>query len=250
VRAVIALLVLIGIPAPARTAGPDRIHLSPTTVTIAATESAGSVVVRNDGTRTMSFTVEAFGWRNSPAHEVVLNRTDDLIVYPVRVDIAPGTVRRIRIGTRVKADTTERSYRLILEQVPDAAVTPGAISMRARYSLPVFVQPRTRTATVTLTDVGLGAGELRLTLQNRGLVHVTPRTLSAVGKDAGGRIVWTRALSTWYLLAGDLRTYRGTVSAAECHRTTSVEAEATFLEGAALTVRRTHTIGRGSCGQP
>ena len=249
-RILATLLVLTTIPAVGTTASIDKVHLSPTTITIGAPESAASLLIKNEGSNVASFTIAAYAWRMTPANDMVLDRTDDLIVYPLRVDVEPGVSRRVRIGTRVRADRVERAYRLVLEPAMKSAPAAGAIAMQTRYNLPVFVQPKTRTATVTLGDISVMGGEILVSLENRGLVHVTPRALKAAGKDASGNTIWTRDLSAWYVLPGDVRTFRGSLTADECRRTAVIDAEAAFLEGAALTVRRTQAIGRAACALP
>ena len=226
------------------------IHISPTTVTVGPGESTASFIIRNEAKTPASFSVSAFSWRMTPANDMELDRTDDVVVYPLRVDVNAGETRRVRVGTKVPADRIERAYRISLEQVATPQPSAGVVAMKMRYSLPLFVQPKTRKASVRLDHVAIEGGEINVMLENLGVVHVTPKRLFATGSDAAGRAIWTRELSAWYLLPGHSRGYRQSLSPEECRRTTTVAAEATFLEGAALTVRSTKPVGRGACARP
>jgi fimbrial chaperone protein len=246
-RALCASLALILVTAGVSGQSPAAIHIAPTTVTVLPGETVSSFTLRNDGQASVAFALSAFAWRTSATDDMTLTPTEDIVVFPTWLQLSPGAARRVRVGTRVAAGDVELAYRLIVEEVNAAGAPPGQVSMRAKYNMPLFIQPRNRKASVKLDGLTLSGPRLSVRLANIGAVHVTPSRLVARGLDAQQRTVWQRELSAWYLLPGDARVYEANLSAAECERTVTVAAEATFLEGAGLTVRTTEAVKPGRC---
>ena len=238
--------VVVGLSTLATAAG--SIVLTPTTIVLGPGDLAASLTVRNETDGVASFTVRPYLWRNSATGDMQVDATDDLMVYPEIVTLQPGESRRIRLGDRRRDEQVmaERSYRLLLDSVPEPTVgrSAGGLTVRTRlqFSLPVFIQPKDRTARVSIQSPSVAAGRAEFTLVNAGRLHVTPTKIEVAGLGAAGDVVWTRAMRPWYLLAGEVRRFSVDVSGAECRRTAFVTAEATFAEGDRLTLRERRPV--------
>jgi len=62
-------------------------------------------------------------------------------------------------------------------------------------------------------------------VKNSGNVHLRVRTVLVQGKDGAGKIVFTKELSGWYLLAGAQRAYAAEVPADACREIARVDVE-------------------------
>lgn len=102
-----------------------------------------------------------------------LSETDDVLVSPAIVELAPGATQVFRIALRgPRPETVEAAYRFILEDVSEidpTQVKQGSITFRFRYDLPVFVAPlapvRQSSHWSRCTDV---AGKVCVRLDNQG----------------------------------------------------------------------------------
>jgi fimbrial chaperone protein len=252
-----ALVLVVGIIAglglSAAPAG--SIVLAPTTILIGPGDLATSISVRNEMETPASFSVRVFIWRNSETGEMQLEATDDMIVYPEVLNLQPGESRRIRLGTRHPREEPvllERSYRLLLESLPQPNATPGAgltVRLRLQFSLPIFLQPQDRAARVSMQPPSINGRRVTLSLSNVGRVHVTPTRIDLTGLGPAGQVVWTKALRPWYVLAGETRQLSVELSLDECRETAGIVAEAGFSEGNQFTVREKRPVSRDAvCG--
>lgn len=245
---VLSGLALAGVTA---LASAPSIELIPTTITVPAGESAGSVAIRNASDTAVGFRASALSWTNAGEQDMRLEPTEDLVVFPATLVIPPRDTRRIRIGARFGPVAIERSYRLILEEVGlEPSSSSSGVTMRMRFSLPVFFQPKNRRTSVELGAPDLSRGRVRVTVKNAGRLHVTPRAFTIAGLDAAGARIWSRTLPAWYLLAGESRTYERDLTVDECGSTASVTADIRFLEDGVAVLRKEHRAGPHACERP
>ena len=121
-----ACLVALSPAAPAGTfsISPLRVDLSSSTKTAALTvrnEDATEVVVQADG----------MAW-SQPGGEDTLVATRDLLVSPAVFTLAPGAQQLVRVALRRAPDPArELSYRLIIQEVPQAAAPITRASKRS-----------------------------------------------------------------------------------------------------------------------
>lgn len=244
----VVLLLLCVLSAGAASSLGGSIVLTPTTIVLGPADAAASVAVRNDTGAPVHFRVRPLKWRNTGSGDMVVDSTDELMVFPEDVSLAPGETRRIRLGSRRPRDPrqdAEQAYRLLLESVPEATSngeSGPSIKTRLQFSLPVFLQPKARTVRVDMQPPDIVEGQVRLVLSNSGQLHVTPTAVEVSGLDRDGQIVWTRQLRAWYLLPGEIRPYAATLSVDECRRTAMVVAETAFAEDARLTLREKRQV--------
>jgi fimbrial chaperone protein len=119
--------------------------ISPVRVDLSAKRPNGSVQVTNNGQVPVTVQVHAARWAMKGA-ENAYSETADFIVNPPVFAIQPGRTQLVRIGLRTaNPAAVERSYRLILEEVPKPGES-GMIAIVLNVSLPVFIQPGTPAA--------------------------------------------------------------------------------------------------------
>ena len=121
---------------------------------------------------------------------------------PPLTTIPAGATQIVRLVLRRTPEGREATYRILLDQIPSAAV-PGEVKIVLRMSIPIFAQPTNRTASHLRFHVERDAGQVYLVGINDGLRHEAVRDIVLSTSD--GRKLITAAGSAPYILAGVTR---------------------------------------------
>ncbi|MFO0749337.1 MAG: fimbria/pilus periplasmic chaperone [Myxococcota bacterium] len=205
-RPLIPLLasLLLPLAAPAHAgnfqASPVRVDLS---------EAARSVLVQlvNRGAEPVRLQVTTFTWGEGRDGTMQLAPSDDIVVFPSLLELAPGESRKIRVGMSAVPSDRERSYRMIVEELPAATVARGTVAIRMRLSLPVFAGPARARPQLSVDAPRLSGRSVALSLANNGQAHLKVGAISVSGERDGHAPVTTNLVG-WYLLPGGRRDYR------------------------------------------
>lgn len=198
---------------------PVRLHLS---------ERAPSTLlrVRNASSDPVRLQVRVFSWSESPAGEVELTPTKDILFYPSLLVIAAGETRNIRVGTELRVGHQQRTYRIFVEElpavrVPDAPLT--TIDVRTRMSIPIFFgsEDMASAPEIHLEE----SDKLRLSLENRGTRFFKATKLTVVAEDESGSELKSMRLPAWYVLPDGRRLYDIALPEDECIARLSVRLE-------------------------
>lgn len=178
-RALIGVVGALCCSAPAMagslTVFPVRIQLSPD-------EPVQTLTVRNSGEELSRVQLRVYAWSQAGGEDV-LAETRDVLANPPLFEVAPGAEQLARLGLRAPAGDVERSYRVILEEVPIAAqARPGEVRALLRISIPIFVPPAAPRVEVVWA-ARPGDGSVLLSLRNSGNMHVQISHLSISRAD-------------------------------------------------------------------
>lgn len=210
----------------AETPRPGAFQVSPVRVELSGARKTGLVTLRNGESERARFQVTAFEWTQTVNGEVKLEPTRDVSFFPSLFVLEPGQSRQIRIGVSVPASATERTWRVIVEQLPDATGTGGGtVRVLTRLSIPIFLSPGNGDAQIHLAKPAVADGRVSFTLRNDGVVHDMLKPVKVVGRDAAGKVIYERAEAGWYLLAGGERRYELELPRDACRRLRSVSVE-------------------------
>jgi fimbrial chaperone protein len=178
---------------------PLRVDLSGTTLTAALT-------VRNEDATTVVVQAETLAW-SQPDGDDALEASRDLLVSPAVFTLAPGAQQIVRVALRGAPDATqELSYRLIVQEVPQAAA-PEFTGLRValRLSVPVFVAAeRAGDAALIWSADRDTDGGLEVVARNEGTRHARVHRFT-VSSDAGTVL---EQPSLVYVLPGASRRWR------------------------------------------
>ncbi|MBC7985518.1 MAG: molecular chaperone [Sphingomonadaceae bacterium] len=154
----------------------------PVRVQLSADEPVQTLTVRNSGGEPSRVQLRVYAWSQA-AGEEVLAETREVLANPPLFEIAPGDEQLARLGLRASAGDVERSYRVILEEVPiDELARPGEVRALLRISIPIFVPPA--AARVQLDwSARPSDGALMLGLANGGNTHVQISRLTITRAD-------------------------------------------------------------------
>jgi fimbrial chaperone protein len=192
----------------------------------------GSVLLtlRNESTETLQFQLSVFEWAQSPAGQMQLEPTEDIVFFPTLLTLKPMETRRVRVGSVTPQDVREKTYRIFVEELPPANPVGNGIRVLTKMGIPIFVRPVKEVATATLTDLRQQDGALRFTLTNAGTVHVVPQSIKVRGLT-GSNTAFNRDLEGWYVLAGGRREFEMAFPKDACAQVTSIVVDIQFASG-------------------
>lgn len=197
----------------------------------------------NEGDERLTVQLSAAEWTQNEAGEDVYSATKDLVFFPKMADIERGKERIVRVGYQGKAPaSTEKAYRLFVEELPVTKPGETALKLALRVSLPIFVKPQKEIKEWAIGGLELSEEVLTVKVKNSGNAHVIVGKITATGSGDSGKGVFARNVSGWYALAGVSKPFAVGVSRKECLETRTInvtaEAEKVVREGT-LDVDRT-----------
>lgn len=196
-----ALAAILVIPVTSLAAGAQALAVLPVNILVQPGQKAATLTVTNQGTSETAIQIRAFAW-NQPDGADQLTTSDAIIVSPPLASIAAGATQVVRIILRQSPQTSEATYRILVDQIPPKA-EPGIVHVVLRMSIPIFAQPPTRAVAHVSFHVDYDAGQLYLVGINDGLHHEAIRNIVLSMSD--GRALKADASSSPYILAGVTR---------------------------------------------
>jgi fimbrial chaperone protein len=118
------------------------LQISPVMIDMSADANATGITLKNPGEKPMYGQVRVFRWEQANGEDV-LTPTQDVVASPPLIQIAGNGDQLVRlVRTTPAPSAAEQSYRVLIDELPepDAAPTSG-VTIRLRYSVPVFVEP-------------------------------------------------------------------------------------------------------------
>ncbi|QSQ17711.1 fimbrial biogenesis chaperone [Myxococcus landrumensis] len=208
------------------------------------------VTVRNQGTETTRFQASVHTWTQDDGGRMTLQPTQEVFFFPAMLTLEPGESRPIRVGISSAARNTERSFRLIVEELPPVGPLPPSMGLKilTRVSIPVFVAPTRRDVQARVEEVDLRDAHVLFRVRNPGTVNFFIRQARVRALDAQGQRVVEKEEPGWYVLPGDSRAFALATSAEHCQKIRSLEIEVETDQGV---YRQNAPVGlRESCGVP
>ena len=180
------------------------LSVSPVRVEIASPRTAAAIEIQNTGTQPAQLQVERYRWESSPRGEDKLEPTDDFLVTPPILTLAPGQRQIVRVMFLKPTDPrTEASFRLILQETPLGDPPPNTVATMLRLNLPVFVTPPGAKPRL-VWSLHTAAGQTWLRVHNEGNAHAflaSARGADGAALSAVGGYVLPGALREWPLAA-------------------------------------------------
>ncbi len=191
--------------APATWAGvftvtPVRIYFSPK-------DRATAVTVTNEGDEELVMQADIFTWKQKPGGEDDLVLSEDLVLSPPILKLAPHARQVVRLAL-VSPPKSERqlTYRLIVREVPEAKQAPKDVQLQVAlaFSLPVFITPPKVRRQLDCAGERIAADAIKVACENNGDAYSQPREFTL--SRASGEKVASRE-SGLYILPGIKRTF-------------------------------------------
>ncbi|AOK05073.1 fimbria/pilus periplasmic chaperone [Burkholderia sp. AU28942] len=191
--------------ASAAVASAATLQITPVTLELPPSAAAAGITLANAGGRPIYGQVRTYRWTQENGDDV-LTPTDALAASPPLLQIGANADQLIRlVRTGRGAPAAEESFRVLIDELP-APGTPveNGITIRLRYSVPVFVEPDAATAPPRLDwRIERDAAGMRLAVDNHGGRRAQISAVRLVD-TRGGVHELTRGLFG-YALAGSTR---------------------------------------------
>ena len=196
----ITLAVLIALVPSVAQAG--VFSISPVRIYMVAKDRAVAVTVNNEGDEPIVLQADMYTWKQKPGGEDLLTLTEDLILAPPIVKLAPRSRQVLRLATLSARPTNEQlTYRLIVREVPEAIPAEKTLQLQLAlaFSLPVFITPPGAKRQLDCGLERVTPDTVRANCENTGNAYAQPRefTLTNPGgvklatRDTGGYILPT-----------------------------------------------------------
>lgn len=187
---------------------------------------SGAVTIFNESDEPLQLQMKAFEWTQDGKGKDRYEETNDILFFPRIMIFDRKGEKILRAGIKAPPSANERTYRLFVEEIPEPKKAEGArVAIAIRFGLPIFVKPLKENLRGEVAGTSMAGGVVSAVAKNSGNVHFLIRTVLVQGKDGGGKIVFTKELDGWYLLAGAQRVYTAEIPADICREVERVGVE-------------------------
>lgn len=156
------------------TAWASGLQVSPINMALANSQRAGVFTLSNTGTTPINAQARIYKWTQSPTDEFVLEPSNEVLVSPPIMQLAPGASQEIRvIRTRSPApNAPEEHYRLIVDELPSPTTAPKkGISLLIRHNIPVFLNAQDWPNAQLDWKANAKGSKTRVSIHNTGAVR-------------------------------------------------------------------------------
>jgi fimbrial chaperone protein len=172
-------------------------NVTPLRIELDGTAQFSTFQVRNDSSAKMAVQARGFAWDQSGGEDRYAP-TADIAISPSIVEIEPGATQHFKlIRRRTSFGTSEASYRLVLDQLPDGRTQQGGASNTLlRVSIPVFIDRNAARP----AQLAWSANKTGIRIANSGGRSVKFGRLAIATPD--GRVLNLAANGPRYVLSG------------------------------------------------
>lgn len=179
--------------------------VTPVRIYMNTKDRAVAVTITNDGNEPVALQAELFTWNQKPDGADDLQLTDDLILSPPIIKLAPNAKQVVRLA-RAKPVQVDRqlTYRLVMRQVPEAVQREQNIQVpiALALSMPVFITPPAARAKIACQSERVEGDLLRVRCANSGTAYTQVRQMvlrqgdRTFGRFEGGEYILPGAKKT------------------------------------------------------
>lgn len=198
--------------------------VSPIRLKLAPGAKITSLKITNNGSEKVTVEMEGRKWTQAEGGGDVYEDTDEVILFPRMMDIAPGEERVLRVGVKgVESGSVEKTYRVLVRELPVTEPGKTALKFALNLSVPLFVKPVEEVLKSEIEGVKLSGGKALVRVHNGGNVHFRVSGIKAVGRDAEGGETFAADKGGWYVLAGSTRVFPVDLPEQGCAGSSTIE---------------------------
>ena len=173
-----------------------------TRVELSRDHTSEVITILNRSTEPLRLQVTGFRWSQAAGEPMVLDPTDEIVFFPTVLQVEPGASRQVRVGYLGTPGARERTYRIILEELPPATTgSDNLVRVLTRLNVPVFVDPARPSPSPRLGAVAREGATVIVPVHNGGSSHVMIEAVTVSGVDGQGRRLFSEEVNGWYVLA-------------------------------------------------
>lgn len=185
----------------------SNVSITPVQLNLGGRMRSQLITVGNNSDQATRFLVRATGWRMDEEGNIQFLDDDQLIIYPASFSLPGRSTQNIRVGTAVGPADSEKTWRVVLEELPDpdAVIANGsAVNVLSTITVPVFMPPVSVHRSMAMTVSRISGRTAGVTLTNEGNVH---ELMLAVALTAfkGAQALQKVQVEGWYLLPSHRR---------------------------------------------
>jgi fimbrial chaperone protein len=181
--------------------------------------------------------VTAYNWdHGSGANIEELKRADDVVIFPALVTLPKGEFRSVRFSAP-PATNVERTYRVLVEQLPEPQVPGNAghhieagVTIRTRFSIPLYVLPAGAAPKPQIADLAVHGAKVTFALTNSGNAHFVPKKVALSGTNGAQKVIDSE-LEISAVLANGRVPYESHLLPADCKKIKDVTVTVTSASG-------------------
>jgi fimbrial chaperone protein len=196
-----ALAAVLSVPAVA-----GLFSVTPVRISMTPRDRATAVTINNDGDEELVMQADIYAWSQKPGGEDELVLSEDLILSPPILKLAPRARQVVRLA-RIRTATSDRQqfYRLIVREIPEAKPADKNVQLQVAlaFSLPVFITPPGVKRSLECSASRLASDTIQVACENTGATFVQLRDI-AFTSSAGDPLASRE--SGAYILPGIKRT--------------------------------------------
>lgn len=177
-----------------------QFSVSPVRIYVAAKDRTTAVTVTNESDVELVMQADVFQWKQTPAGQEDLSLTEDLIVAPPIIKLAPRARQIIRLAMLKPVPPDQQlTYRLIVREIAEAKPPePGVqLQIALAFSMPIFVSPPGVKRQLVCESQRAAPDTVRVSCENKGnaYAHASDFKLSSasgelmISSNAGGYIL-------------------------------------------------------------
>lgn len=171
---------------------PVRIFMTPR-------DRATAITITNESDEELVMQADVYEWKQKPGGEDDLALSEDLVLSPPILKLAPRARQVVRLATIKPAQGARQStYRMILREIPEAKKDAKNVELQVAlaFSLPVFITPPAVKKDFACSGRRTAPDAVQAECENTGEAYAQPREFSVV---AGGQKLATRENALYYL---------------------------------------------------
>lgn len=175
--------------------------VSPVRIYLQARERATAITVDNEGDGEVVLQGEVFQWTQKADGTDVLTPTDDLILAPPILKVAPKSRQVLRLANLKPVPPGEQlTYRIIVREVPEAAVPKEGVQIKVSlaFSLPIFITPPGAKQRLVCAAKRGSPDLLLATCENQGDAYAQPVNFAV--RTATGTVLMSQDIAGGYIL--------------------------------------------------
>ncbi|HEV3317222.1 MAG TPA: fimbria/pilus periplasmic chaperone [Candidatus Angelobacter sp.] len=160
--------------------------VTPVRIQVSASRPNAILQVANRDDEPVTLQAHVVAWSFDGQKDVLVDNDEVMLNPPIAV-IGAHQTQAIRMGLRRLNDSAqERSYRLILEEVPRPP-KPGFVGIRTivKISIPIFASPKNAIAPkLSWQAVKMSDSRVKLIATNQGSAHIQIKSMDVTGADS------------------------------------------------------------------
>lgn len=221
--------------------------ISPVTIELEHKVRSTVVTIYNRGQGVGEFEVKVTEWTQNETGVDIQAPSKDIIYFPRFLKVAPNESRIIRIASRTPAVRNEKTYRLIVTELPEKT-KPKATGVRFQFqfAIPLFVTPPHKIVKAKIFKSNVSGGQVHTTVTNEGNTRFRVESVAVQGKNPKGESLFEKTITGWYILAGASKLYSIPIPEDNCAGLATVDLT---IKARGLVLRDTVAVDRTACGK-